>query len=297
MDNNCKDDTVQKATSIRNKFSQKIDFRTVHESTPGLMHARKLGIASSKYEFLLFVDDDNWIDSDYLANCHRIMSEFPNTAVLGGVGTAASNSVPWWFKDYQQSYATGPQSETDGIVPTVYGAGMCVRYSAWAELENSGHKSIVLGRTGSKLSSGEDNEMCYSLRILGYDIRYSSHLTFKHDLPLDRLDWKHLRQLYFGFGEAKARLDAYTATMDGKPVPKNGRFPFWFNRIYFLTFSLLPEIGIILRSLIFSLEGDKRLLPVISKIGQIKGIYSIRKEYLSMYREIAEFRSRVNRSK
>lgn len=297
VDNNCKDDTVEKANSFRDKFQQPIDFRIVHEATPGLMHARKTGIASSKYEFLLFVDDDNWVDPYYLCNCYELMSQFPDTAVFGGLGKAASDSVPWWFSEHQQSYATGPQSTNDGVVPTVYGAGMCVRYSAWAKLQNSGHKSILLGRTGSKLSSGEDNEMCYALRILGYEIRYSSTLTFMHDLPLDRLDWTHLRQLYFGFGEAKARLDAYTATLGGKPVPKDGTLPFWFNRISFLSYSLLPDIGIILKSLILKMEGEKRLLHVIGKLGQIKGIFSIRKEYLKIYQELADFKNRASRLK
>lgn len=297
VDNNCKDDTVEKANSIRANFQQPIDFRVVHEATPGLMHARKLGIASSKYGFLLFVDDDNWIDSDYLANCYRLMSQFPETAVLGGVGEAASDSVPWWFKEHQQSYATGPQSDKDGIVPTVYGAGMCVRFKAWSELQNSGHQSILLGRTGSKLSSGEDNEMCYALRILGYDIRYSSQLTFKHDLPLDRLDWSHLRELYFGFGEAKARLDAYTATLGEKPIPKNGSLPFWFNRLSFIAYSIIPDVGVLLKSFVLKMEGEKRLLQVIGKLGQIKGIYDIRKDYLNIYQELADFKNSTSTMK
>lgn len=291
IDNNCSDDTVPKANALYQNIGKSIDFKVIEETTPGLMHARKRGISASKYEYLLFVDDDNWIGSDYVEKCLDILNQHPNTAILGGYGTAASSILPKWFEQYQHCYATGRQAQSNGLVPYVYGAGMCVRYSAWETLENSGHRSLLVGRMGKNLTSGEDTEMCYALRLLGFDIRYDDSLLFKHDLPDNRMNWAYLRKLFYGFGLAKARLDIYSATIDNRPIPVDGRLPFWFNRVAYLCRQLTPDLWILVKSMFAQMESDDRLLATIGKLGQISGIIQIRANYVQLYEEVEQLKT------
>ena len=292
VDNNCTDETVNTSSTIYNGSGSNVDFSIISEPVPGLMNARKSGIASTRYELMLFIDDDNWISPDYLKQCMATMEQHPNTAVLGGCGSAVSENAPPWFDQFSDSFAVGKQGPSSGIVPFVYGAGMCIRHSAWATLESSAFQSLLLGRTEKNLTSGEDTEMCYGLRLLGFDVRYNEHLTFMHDLPMQRLDWHYLKQLFFGFGLAKARLDIYRSALSDKPLPVEGRVPFWLNRALFLGQQFLPDAPLVLRGVFSSMEGDKRLLESTAKLGHIKGIWQLRHSYLELHSSIADLKAR-----
>src|SRR6185437_15848637 len=73
--NNCStDDTAPVAAQIWDSFpSHKPDFRVVDEQTPGLSSARQRGIDESRYGFVVFCDDDNWLDENYLSIALNIM--------------------------------------------------------------------------------------------------------------------------------------------------------------------------------------------------------------------------------
>ena len=290
VDNNCSDHTVKVAESVFNATDRSIHFSIINQPIAGLMNARKCGIEASKYEFMLFVDDDNWLSTSYLQLCFNLLNDLPKTAILGGYGSAASDNIPFWFTEFEGSFAVGKQAESSGVVPSVYGAGMCIRHKAWETLKQSQFKSLLLGRTGKVLTSGEDTEICYALRLLGYEIRYDDRLTFKHDLPMERLDWNYLRQLFFGFGLAKARIDIYSHALSGNPLPQDGRLPFWFNRITYLLIQLKSDIPIIIKGAIFNLEGNERLLKALGKLGHIKGIWQQRHNLTALYSQVASIK-------
>jgi len=295
VDNNCTDETVKIAEAVYGASKSSAVFSIISEPLPGLMHARKRGIASSQYDLMLFIDDDNWVSQDYLELCAENMDKHPNTAVLGGHGSPVSDCTPFWFDQYSGSFAVGKQATTSGIVPFVYGAGMCIRYSAWAQLERSKFQSLLLGRTGKHLTSGEDTEICYRLRLMGFDIYYDERLTFKHDLPMQRLDWVYLKRLFFGFGLAKARLDIYASALSNMPLPEDGRLPVWVNRALFLGKQLLADIPLLIKGVFSKMEGNKRLLEATAKLGHINGIWQLRHNYKVLYRHVAELKERTEK--
>jgi hypothetical protein len=235
---------------------------------------------------MLFVDDDNWLDKFYVSICYELFDRNDSVGIVGGIGTVVTPNVPWWFAQYEDSFALGPQGSEDGNVQFVYGAGMCVNKEAWQKLESAGFKSMLLGRTGKALTSGEDTEICLAVRLAGYQILYNHRLKFKHDLPVQRLNWAHLRKLYFNFGEAKAKMDIYTAAIAGKPIPKSGKLPFWFNRIYFLSTQILGDIPVLIGGKFDLMEGNDRLLKATAKLGHIAGIWNARRELPSLYEQV-----------
>ncbi|MFM8497707.1 MAG: glycosyltransferase, partial [Planctomycetia bacterium] len=58
--------------------------RIVREPKPGLTPARIRGIRAARGELLIFVDDDNLLDSRYLEQAARIAGEFPSIGAFGG---------------------------------------------------------------------------------------------------------------------------------------------------------------------------------------------------------------------
>jgi glycosyltransferase involved in cell wall biosynthesis len=61
VDNACKDNSVEVASNEWLKYPNcTANFKIVTQSKPGLSYAREMGISESKYDLLLFCDDDNW---------------------------------------------------------------------------------------------------------------------------------------------------------------------------------------------------------------------------------------------
>src|SRR5260221_12813032 len=65
-DNNSKDNTLSVAKEIWHSLHVGIPFKIISENKQGLAHARRRGIDESKYGYLLFCDDDNWLEKSYL---------------------------------------------------------------------------------------------------------------------------------------------------------------------------------------------------------------------------------------
>ncbi|MDQ3019869.1 MAG: glycosyltransferase [Bacteroidota bacterium] len=221
VDNASTDNTSQDAQKIWNAHNCLASFKIVKEPILGLSVARQKGFDTARYEYIVFCDDDNWLNEDFVKLVYEIMESNKEIGVLGGQSKAEFDVSPAnWFKDWENSFAIGRQSDKNGDITGsrgyVWGASMVVRKEAWKKLLSKDFKSILTDRKGNALSAGGDTEICYALRNEGWKIWYDSRLKFKHFLPSERLNWKYLRKLFRGFGEASAGLDNYLEN-----TPKN----------------------------------------------------------------------------
>lgn len=227
VDNASTDNTSQIAQEVWDNHNCLIPFKIVEEPLPGLSAARQKGIESSKYEYIIFCDDDNRLMSDFVRLVFEIMNSNKEIGVLGGQSKAEFEITPAnWFKEWKNSFAIGRQSENDGDITQtrgfVWGAAMAVRKDAWEKLISGGFKSLLTDRKGNTLSAGGDTEICYAIRNEGWKIWYDSRLKFKHFISAERLNWKYLRKLFRGFGQASTGLDSYTKNSRKKfPVSQN----------------------------------------------------------------------------
>ncbi|GGH15328.1 hypothetical protein GCM10007352_24030 [Mucilaginibacter phyllosphaerae] len=221
VDNASTDGTQQKAKEIWYKNNQgNINLNVIFEPTPGLANARQRGINEAKYEYLVFCDDDNRLDEYYLSNVVKLFNTHANAAVLGGNGTAdfAKGFVqPTWFKAFYQSYATGALAANEGVVSSVYGAGMAVRKSVLKQLAGM-CPMLLADRKQKQLTSGGDTEICLRARLAGYQILYSPELTFKHFLVPQRLTWPYLKKLHIGLAKSYMVINLYELALNNLPA-------------------------------------------------------------------------------
>lgn len=297
VDNNSSDDTSQKAQAIYSDSSCGIPFRVIHESNPGLSNARHAGFEASKHDICLMVDDDNWLSPNYLSGVFQAFESDTTIGMVGGLGIPElSEPAPNWFEKYAYCYATGPQTESGNAGPSehLYGAGLALKLSILDKLKKAGFKSLLSDRIGNSLMSGGDTELCFAFRMAGAKLYYNPDISFKHELPAGRINWEYLKRLFYGFGLTKSRMDIYTACIQSKHLPEDGRLPFWFNRVYFLWKKLLPKHILLLRSRLFKLEGNDDLLPTLAQSGQINGIVSMRKEYIGFYKQVYSLKTQLN---
>jgi glycosyltransferase involved in cell wall biosynthesis len=214
VDNASTDNTAQISQDLRNESNCLTPFKIVNESVPGLSAARQKGIKSAKYEYVVFCDDDNRLEENFVRNTFDIMRGNSEIGILGGFGKAEYETFPKsWFNDWKNSFAIGEQSEIIGDITWtrgfVWGAAMVIRKNAWEKSLANGFKSKLTDRKGNTLSAGGDTEICYALRNNGWKIWYDPKLIFTHYITSERLNWTYLRNLFRGFGNASSGLDEY----------------------------------------------------------------------------------------
>jgi glycosyltransferase involved in cell wall biosynthesis len=219
VDNASTDDTA--ASAHRYWTRQDVTLRVVHEPRPGVTMARQRALTEASREFLCFCDDDNLLAQDYLEQAARIMDSLPLAGALGGQGEPECEvPLPEWFSIAAPGYAVGPQGEGEGLISDsrgfLYGAGMVVRRAAWSRIVRNGFDPRLNSRQGNGLSSGEDNEICLMLLLMGWQIHFSPKLVFRHQITAHKLDENYCRALYRGFGEASGVLNAYRDFLLGR---------------------------------------------------------------------------------
>ena len=195
VDNNSTDNTSEVGLQIWNGFKKDISFRIVKEEQQGLSYARHTGAKEAQFEFLVFCDDDNWFDENYIHYAFCIMCENNNIGILGGRSKGVFESKkPEWFDRFETAYAVGKPYENSGVANVkkyLAGAGMVMRKSTLQKLETLSFKQLLTDRRGIQLSSGGDAELSLVLLFMGYDLYYDERLQFKHFMPSNRLTWKY----------------------------------------------------------------------------------------------------------
>ena len=216
------DNASDDETTVAARRAWKSDIIPLHiviEPKKGLSNARRKGIQESHYEFVSFIDDDNWVNTRWIEGVYSSMKNNPDVALVGGRGEAVfEKEEPEWFGRFQQSFAVGPQAAADGIMKDadsfLYGAGLVLRKSVWDKIIDRGFEFQLSGRTGKMIASGEDSEMCYAIKLAGYDLYYDSTLTFKHYMSEGRMSVPYLIRLAGSFGKASVITNMYISLLN-----------------------------------------------------------------------------------
>jgi len=191
-----------------------VQLQVVDEYTPGLANARKKGVDVSGFEYLIFCDDDNWLNADYIQIAYNFLAANPRYAAIGGQSEAVFEKgfiPPDWFDEYKMGYAVGEQGEQGDITSRGYlwGAGIAFRKSVYKIVMDGLFPSLLLDRKGNELSAGGDSEMCLRFIIIGYKLYYTNKLKFKHLITANRLTLEYRIKLWDGFLESDKVLHKY----------------------------------------------------------------------------------------
>jgi len=214
VDNASQDDTREFCVQYLSGSPAAFNWKVIEEEKPGLNNARICGLRESKFEVVLFCDDDNILEADYLEVAYELLKNNPQIGVLGGCGIPLfEKSKPEWFDKYSHSFAVGPQAKVDGKLMQVpahlYGAGSFFRKDPLLKLFARGFTTIMSDRNGASLTSGGDVEWCYLMQLAGYEIWYDHHLTFLHLMPESRMQWSYYLRLKAGIGAGEGLLLPY----------------------------------------------------------------------------------------
>jgi glycosyltransferase involved in cell wall biosynthesis len=163
--------------------------RVVDETNPGLSFARQRGIWESSFNILIFCDDDNHLEPDYVMNAWNIMEKHHEVGIAGGwIKPKLAIDPGSWIKDFYPALAIGKRMEHDGLVDWVYGAGMVLKREIFEILRDRNIKLLLSDRMGSKQTSGGDDEISLAAQFVGFKIYYSNSLVLYHSIAPHRLN-------------------------------------------------------------------------------------------------------------
>lgn len=181
--------------------------KIIIEKKQGLLNARSRGVLECKYDEIVFVDDDNVLEIDYLKNSSEILTTYPQIGVLGGkaIPSISSLDVSFWglvgCRDLGNKVLISDKS-TKNKYPSFapIGTGMVIRKKVFlkylSEIENDFFRKN-LGRNGDKLTSGEDNDIVLTVLANNYKVGYFPQLVVKHIIPIKRTTKEYLSKMNF----------------------------------------------------------------------------------------------------
>lgn len=279
VDNASTDDTKEVAIQEWRKYSLEVPLKVVVENAPGLSYARQKGVEVSRYEYLIFCDDDNWLEANYVSLVNKFMQDNPKVGVVGGCGEEVCEiDPPAWFEDLKGAYAIGKQAlYTSDVFERgyVYGAGSAIKKTALNELTNLKFSSLLSDRKGNVLSSGGDGELCFAIQLRGYKVFYFDELRFKHFIPKEKLTDEYITRLLVGFSAAQPTLNLYQYALKGTHIskPMLSLRLMWLKDMVYAIYLMKNLIG-----------KDKLGLKMYAEY--VKSLFLMRKSYLDVYFKI-----------
>ena len=215
VDNNSADGTADWVKELWDGLGSPYPLRVLFEGEAGVGYARKTGSLEAKGIFILFCDDDNWLEQEYVQKVHRVFLKQEEVGIVGGTGIAVSDvEIPFWFQDFEALYAVGIKCDVDDYVETLPAAGMAVRRSLLVDYYGL-FINRFKSRNGKKYNGGEDTLLCLGIAWMGFSTYYQRDLTFYHFIPGKRLQESHLRELMAGIAESQVLIEGMRSIVHG----------------------------------------------------------------------------------
>ena len=210
------------------------DVKLVNEDQLGLTPARIRGIREARGQIIVFVDDDNVLEPDYLLVVANRFAENPKLGACGGKALPEFETTPPdWTREFWHMLAIrdlGPvllrasgASSYPSCAPI--GAGMAVRRQLalnWAtEIENDPIR-MKLDRAGKSLASGGDNDLVLTVLKRGFDVAYVPDLVLTHVVPAGRVRRAYLSRLNYASSRTWAQLHRIHQISNRRPLSRIG---------------------------------------------------------------------------
>jgi glycosyltransferase involved in cell wall biosynthesis len=161
------DGSTDKTQEVLSKFDREVT--ALAQPNGGPASARNRGIRAATGAFVAFTDSDCLPDREWLA---RLMGGFENGRVAG-VGGVVRSAVRGMTGEYVDVIRLlDPQPDAAGEIPYLITANACFRRAVMVE--------AGLFNERFRKPGGEEPELCYRIRKLGYEFRLVEQALVRH---------------------------------------------------------------------------------------------------------------------
>jgi glucosyl-dolichyl phosphate glucuronosyltransferase len=228
VNNNSTDATDEVIVS----FSDRLPIRGLFEPKQGLSNARNHALSEAQGSHILWVDDDVFVDCDWMAEYMKAVAKWPDTAFFGGVIEPLFEiEPPPWIRchlDEKRLEGVYAMRNLGGDIrpfrpdEVPYGANMAFRTEILREFAFNPR----LGRAGNGMLSGDELELIDRLRHSGYHGVWVGTARVRHYIPAERLTKKYLWDFYRGLSRTHCHRSGQS------PGPYLWNAPRWAIRKY-----------------------------------------------------------------
>lgn len=204
VNNNSTDNTAAECERFVKDFPN-IHYRYFVETQQGLSYARNRGIAEAKGNWLVFLDDDAMVESDYIENLQSHLKQHPEAAAFGGqIEPLFEDGEPAWYSKWSMGFVSAiDRGNTVHVFPDnkfPIGANMGIKREVIGKV---GKFNTELGRTGNNLLAGEEKDLFNRIRKAGGIILYFPNIGVRHCIPLKRTTKEFIAILGEGVGQSE----------------------------------------------------------------------------------------------
>ena len=204
VNNNSTDNTAAECERFVKDYKP-TNYRYVVETKQGLSFARNRGIAEAKGDWLVFLDDDAMVETDYFENLHRHLRQHPEAGAFGGaIEPFFEGETPNWLNPWSMGFVSaidlGSQVKQFPSKSYPIGANMGI---SRATIEKVGMFNTALGRTANNLLGGEEKDIFNRIREAGIPILYFPDIKVKHCIPPKRTTKDFISKLGSGVGQSE----------------------------------------------------------------------------------------------
>lgn len=210
--------------------------RVHHEPKLGLTHARLCGLTEASGNIIVWVDDDNLLNQNYLKAAAAVFQRASMLGAAGGVSVPEFLTLlPKWYEPglaplgcrdlgNQEIWMRWDPEQPEYPSAAPIGAGLVIRRQAmqvWADAVAGDPDRQTLGRRGTALSSGEDNDINLTLLRAGWELAYLPQLRLTHVIPAERLTLRYQKRL------ARASFRDFVRVLDHHGIRPWSAIPRW----------------------------------------------------------------------
>jgi GT2 family glycosyltransferase len=204
IDNGCRDATPE--LLARHAWPTGWQVRVVREEKLGLSNARNRAITEAEGEYVIFMDDDETADPNWLCAFERLIQDKQPDAFGGRIRVLFEDMRPPWLKDELLGFL-GELNRFETIAPLIesgtsfFGGNFGVRRSVCATV---GGFDSMLGRKGSDNTGGEEVDFYRRLLAAGFKVWWTPEAVIHHRIQATKLERTYFLDLHYRMGRMEA---------------------------------------------------------------------------------------------
>lgn len=270
IDNNS-DNQLSDITLVKQFLTSRIDAYILRETTPGLTAARIRGIKAAKYDWLIFFDDDNEPQADYLFAAEKSINMYPKVGVWGPgvVDVEYIGKVNAWLRRRKTYFQ---QRNEDQVRYSAslhwkseypYGTGMilqkeiAVAYALFVQKK----KYMLSDRKGKELSSGGDVQLVFTCIAMGKAAGINPEIKIRHLILPSKTSFCYLKKLVYG--TASSYLMAFNEVYPEQRIPFSSTSNHLVMRLFWFYIRQYQK----------NLDWRTAVLSFINRLGEINSMY------------------------
>lgn len=204
IDNGCRDGTSE--LLAHRAWPAGWSVRVVREEKLGLSNARNRAIAEAQGAYMIFMDDDETADPDWLCAFERLIHAHDPDAFGGRIRVLFEDARPAWLTDELLGFL-GELNRAEHVTPltdpytSFYGGNFGFRKSV---CEAVGGFDAMLGRKGRDNTGGEEVDFYRRLLDGGFSVWWTPEAVIHHRIQAAKLARSYFLDLHYRMGRMEA---------------------------------------------------------------------------------------------